>query len=215
MPSIPGEALARLVVGDSGDDDHVVAPLPVHRRRHLVGGRELQRVDHPQDLVEVAAGALRVGDRQLHLLVRADHEDRTHGRRVARVGMDHPVEVGDDAVGIGDQREVGRCALGLRDVARPAPMGIEGVDAEADHLHTARIELGLDPGQLTELGRAHRSEVLGVREQDAPAVADPVVEPNVPSVVSAVKSGASSPSCSAVVPALFVFVMFLISSSGA
>ena len=38
-----------------GGDDDVVAFLPVHRRRHAVLRRELQRVDDAQHLVEVAA----------------------------------------------------------------------------------------------------------------------------------------------------------------
>src|SRR5262249_49870205 len=40
------EELLGLLVGDGAGDDHVLALLPVHRRRHLVVGRELQRIDH-------------------------------------------------------------------------------------------------------------------------------------------------------------------------
>src|SRR6185436_9643578 len=36
--------------------------------------------------------------------------------------------------------------------------------------------LRLEPGHVAQLGGAHRSEVLGVREQDAPTVAEPIVE---------------------------------------
>src|SRR5262249_38125969 len=49
------EELLRLVVRDRTRDDHVLALLPVHRRRDLVLRRQLERVDHPQHLVEVAA----------------------------------------------------------------------------------------------------------------------------------------------------------------
>ena len=49
-----GELGARFVVGDRGDDDHVLTLLPVDRRRDLVLGGQLQGVDHPQDLGEVA-----------------------------------------------------------------------------------------------------------------------------------------------------------------
>ena len=38
------------------------------------------------------------------------------------------------------------------------------------------VELGLELGHVAELGRADRGEVLGVREQHRPGVADPVVE---------------------------------------
>ena len=45
-----------VLVGDGGDDDDVLAVLPVHRRGDPVVGGELERVDDAQDLVEVAAG---------------------------------------------------------------------------------------------------------------------------------------------------------------
>ena len=77
-------------------------------RGDLVLGGELQRVDHPEQLVEVAAGGRRVGERELHLVVGTDHEHRAHRRGVAGVRVDHVVEVGDLAVGVGDQREVER-----------------------------------------------------------------------------------------------------------
>ena len=90
--SQPPEGLLRLVVGDRAGDDHVLALLPVHRRRHLVLRGQLQRVDHAQHLVEVAARRHRVDEDQLDLLVRADDEDvadrlvvgRRPVRRVAR-----------------------------------------------------------------------------------------------------------------------------------
>ena len=64
------ELLLGLLVGHGGDDDDVLAGLPVGRGGHLVLGRELQRVDDPEDLVEVAPGAGRVGEGQLDLVVR-------------------------------------------------------------------------------------------------------------------------------------------------
>jgi hypothetical protein len=53
---------------------------------------------------------------------------------------------------------------------------LDRVDADAQDLHAALVELGLDPGHVAELGGAHRGEVLGMREQHRPAVADPFVE---------------------------------------
>src|SRR5262249_17280383 len=50
------------------------------------------------------------------------------------------------------------------------------VDAEPDDLAAALFELGLQPRHVTELGRAHRGEVLGMREEDGPPVPDPLVE---------------------------------------
>ncbi len=64
-----GEQLLGLVVGHGRHDDDVLAVLPVGRRGDLVAGGELQAVDHAQDLVEVATGRGRVGDRELDLLV--------------------------------------------------------------------------------------------------------------------------------------------------
>src|SRR5205085_250057 len=84
------EDLPRLVVRDRAGDDHVLALLPVHGRRDAVLGSQLQRVDHAQHLVEVAAGRHRVDENQLDLLVGPDHEDVTDrlvvGRR-ARSGI--------------------------------------------------------------------------------------------------------------------------------
>ena len=55
-------------------------------------------------------------------------------------------------------------------------MLVERVDREADDLDVALLELGLDARHVAELRRADRREVLRVREQHRPRVADPVVE---------------------------------------
>ena len=55
-------------------------------------------------------------------------------------------------------------------------MGRDVVDREADELGVALVELRLGLGEGTELGGAHRGEVLGVREDHAPAVAQPLVK---------------------------------------
>ncbi len=68
--------------------------------------------------------------------------------------------------------------LGLLDVVCPTHVCVERIDAEADHLDAAPIELVLDPGDLAELGGAHRREVLRMGEQHAPGVAEPFVEPD-------------------------------------
>src|SRR5467141_3481458 len=49
-----------VVVAHRASDDYVLAMLPVHWRCHLVFGRELQRVNHAQHLVEVATGGHRI-----------------------------------------------------------------------------------------------------------------------------------------------------------
>ena len=72
------------------------ALLPVHRRGHLVLGRELHRIEHPQNLIEVAAGAHRIAEHQLDLLVGTDHEHGAHGGVVAAV---RPSEVSPASAG--------------------------------------------------------------------------------------------------------------------
>ena len=146
---------------------------------------QLERVDHAQHLVEVAAGRHRVDEDELDGLVGRDHEDVAHrlvvGRRsVPRVALDirgeHPVRLRHLEVGVGDDRVVGRVALRLLDVLHPALVVVHRVDREADHLDVAAVELRLDAGHVAELRRADRREVLRVREQHRPRVADPIVE---------------------------------------
>src|SRR5262245_7174317 len=58
-------------------------------------------------------------------------------------------------------------------------MEVDLVHTETDDLDAALVELRFDPRHITELGRAHRSEVLGVRKQHAPGIAQPFMEPDV------------------------------------
>ena len=59
---------------------------------------------------------------------------------------------------------------------KPPEVAFDRVDRETNDLHVALVELGLDLGHVAQFGGAHRREVLGVAEQHAPAVAEPVVE---------------------------------------
>ena len=61
--------LLGVLIGHRAGDDHVLAMLPVHRSRDLVLGGELERVDHAQHLVEIAASGHRINEDQLDLLV--------------------------------------------------------------------------------------------------------------------------------------------------
>ena len=54
------------------------------------------------------------------------------------------------------------------------------VDGKPDDLRVAPIELRLELGHVAELGGAYWREILGVREQHGPGIADPVVEANAP-----------------------------------
>jgi hypothetical protein len=145
----------------------------------------LQAVDHAQHLVEIAARGHRIDQDQLDLLVRPDHEHVAHGLIVGRRALQgiardrrrkHAVELGDVEIDIADHRIVRLVALRLLDVGGPAGMTVDRVDREADDLDAALVELGLDLRHVAELGGADRREVLRMREQDGPFVADPVVE---------------------------------------
>ena len=93
-------------------------------------------------------------------------------------GVNHVVEVGDLAIRIGDQGKVQRGALRLRDVLRPPLVGVERVDAQADHFRVPLLEFTLQRGHPAELGRAHRGVVLGMGEQHPPRISEPIVEPD-------------------------------------
>src|SRR5690348_2844231 len=55
-------------------------------------------------------------------------------------------------------------------------MVVDGVDRQADDFDVALVELGLEFSHRAELGGADRREILGMREQHGPRIADPIVE---------------------------------------
>ena len=158
-------------------DDDVLAVLPVARRRDPVVLGELQRIDHPQHLVEVAARRRGIGDDQAHDLL-ADRSRTASGPSAWRLafGMNHVVERRDLAVGVGDDRKVDARVLRVVDVLDPALVRLDRIDRQRDDLDVALGEFVLQLGRSAQLGRAHRREVRGMREQDAPTVAEPLVE---------------------------------------
>src|SRR5580692_2687734 len=83
LPALRIELLG-LVVGDGAGEDDVFALLPVRGRRDAVLGGELQRVDHAQHLVEIAARGHRINQHELDLLVRPDDENIAHGHVIGR-----------------------------------------------------------------------------------------------------------------------------------
>jgi hypothetical protein len=90
--------------------------------------------------------------------------------------MDHVVQLGDLQVGVANQRVVKRRTLSLRDIGRPAPVILDAVDRQADYFGVALVEFGLQLRQISELGGAHRGEILRVRKQDRPTVAYPFMK---------------------------------------
>ena len=90
--------------------------------------------------------------------------------------MNHVVELRHRQVGVADDRVVHGVPLGLLNVLGPGLVIGHRIDAEPDDLGVALVELGLEPGHVAELGRAHGREVLRMGEEDRPLVADPLVE---------------------------------------
>ena len=59
-------------------------------------------------------------------------------------------------------------------------MIFHGIDAETDDLDVAAVEFALQAGHGAKLGGADRREILRMREQNAPAVAEPFVKADRP-----------------------------------
>ena len=78
--------------------------------------------------------------------------------------------------GVTDHGVVDLVAGDVLDVDGPLAVALDGVDGEADDLGAALGELAFEAGHGAELGGADGGEVLGVREEDGPVVADPLVE---------------------------------------
>ena len=179
------EDFGGVVVGDGGGDDDVVALLPIGRGGYLVLGGELHGVKHAEDLIEVAAGGHGIGHLQLDLLIGADDIDHAHGgvvgggaafAAIAGVAGEHVVELGYLEFGVADDGEVDLGAGDVFDVLGPLRVVFDAVDGEAEGLYAAGGELSFERADGAELGGANGSEVLGVREEDDPVVADELVE---------------------------------------
>src|SRR4029077_5504976 len=76
----------------------------------------------------------------------------------------------------GDHGIIRRETLRLLDVVCPARMFVDRIDRQTDDLDAAFIELRLDLGHVAELGGADGGEILWMREQHGPFVADPIVK---------------------------------------
>lgn len=90
--------------------------------------------------------------------------------------IQHAELLGHAAVHVGDQRVVHLAVRVLLDVLLPEVVIFERVDAQADDLRLALLELRLQLRQSTELGGADRREVFRVREENAPAVVEVLVQ---------------------------------------
>src|SRR2546428_2040823 len=179
--------LLGVLIGHRRRNDDVLARLPIHRRGDHMPGGQLAGIEEAQHLVEVAAGAHRIHDHRLDLLVGPDdehgaHRGVVHGGAFAagRIGVGHVVELRDGEIGVADQRVVDGGPLRLLDVLDPGLVIAHGIDAESDDLGVPLVELGLETGHVAELSGANGREVLRMREEDCPLVADPFVEVDLP-----------------------------------
>jgi hypothetical protein len=103
------EQVLGLLVVHRGMDDDIVSLFPVDGSSDLVLVSELERVDHSEDLVEIAAGLSRVADCETDDLLGVDHKDGSDSEwnalavHIGRIdSVEHVVEGGDLAIGIGD-----------------------------------------------------------------------------------------------------------------
>ena len=77
---------------------------------------------------------------------------------------------------VADDGEAQCTASNLIDIVDPSAMSLYGIGREPDQFHPTFGKVGLILGQSRKLSSAHRGVVLGVREEDGPAVANPLME---------------------------------------
>jgi hypothetical protein len=114
---------------------------------------------------------------------------------VSLAGVDHVVQVGHGPIRIGHDREVHVGPADLGDVAQPAVVAVDGVDRDRHGLDVSAIELGLQRMRCGPVSVVHTGvKSAGWLNSTAQEPSFQSWKVRVPSVVSAVKFGASSPS---------------------
>ena len=98
------------------------------------------------------------------------------GNRSAGISGQHVVLLDDRQGWVAHQRIGHRVPLRRLDVLRPLLVIGDRVDADAEDLAVALGELVVQAGHRAQFGGAHRGEILRVRTEDGPAVADPLME---------------------------------------
>jgi len=182
-----GKQGLRFIVAHRGVYNNIISFFPVNRGSNLMLITELERIDDPNNLVEVSTGRSGVSNRQADNLLRVNHKDRADSERKAlRITIRgillilHVVERRDLPVLVGNDRElhVSRASLGsiLVDIFDPFVVFFQSVCGNTDEFDVALSEVFRAPGDFTELSGAHWGEVTGVREQNGPGVTDPFVE---------------------------------------
>ena len=90
--------------------------------------------------------------------------------------MNHVIGFGDFSVGVGNDGVVHCGALRFIDVIDPAFVVFHTIYRQGDDFDIALGEVVFVLGHGAQLSGAHRGEVLGVGEEDPPAVAEPLME---------------------------------------
>lgn len=116
---------------DRGRHDDIIANVPVNRGSYTFLVTGLQGVDDPQDLSGVSARGGGVHHGQADLLARVDDKHGANSKRdfllSEAILVDHIVEEGNFAVGIGDDWELDLCGADFVNVLDPLIVGTEVV----------------------------------------------------------------------------------------
>ena len=170
------EQIFRFLIFDRRRNDDLIALLPIGGRRNALRIGELQCVDDAQNFVEIPAATHRIGHRQADLLIGVDNEDRAHRRRLALIGVDHVIQLGNRKVRIGHDGELQVSVLRIVDVGNPFHMFLDSVCGQAQRLGIAGGKFSRELRRAAHFGGANRREIGGVAEEKDPAVAGPFVQ---------------------------------------
>ena len=136
---VPREELIRLLLLNTVGHNDILTRGPIHRSSDLVLGRNLQRVDHSQELIDVPPRRSRVREDEADDLLGVDDEYRTDGEGESEgvdVGgvesVEHVVLGGDFAVLVADDGELQSTA------SRTRPSSVEVQVRSRDYLYTHR-----------------------------------------------------------------------------
>lgn len=121
--------LLRIRGTDRGRHDDIITNAPVDRGSYTFLITGLQGVDDPQDLSGVSARGGGVHHGQANLLARVDNKHGANSKRDFLLSnailVDHVVEEGNFAVGIGDDWELDLCGTDFVNVLDPLVVGTE------------------------------------------------------------------------------------------
>ena len=80
------------IFGGNGErNDDIFPGLPVGRSSNGVPSSQLQRIQYPEDFLEITAGGGWVGYDKLNFFIGPDDEERSNGEGLRGIRMDHVV----------------------------------------------------------------------------------------------------------------------------